>query len=97
MHRDVLLPPGKRQARALPGWVVVVAGLGLLLLGVSTLPAVVLRSRLEHDHARLRCEAMRQERELKELRRRLRAARDDSFLQEQALRALLLPPGPTDR
>ena len=93
---EVLLPPGERTPADLPPWVVVVAVVGLLVLGGSTLPAIVLRSRLEDDHARLRCEAIRQERELQRLRRALDAAKDDTFLQERALRSLLLPPGAAD-
>lgn len=92
MRDEVLLPPGERTPPALPGWVVLVAVLGLLVLGGSTLPAVVLRSRLEQDHAELRCEALRQEQELQRLRRRLEAAREDSFVKERALRSLLMPP-----
>lgn len=95
MRGEVLLPPGERATPGMPVWVVVVAVLGLLLLGGSTLPAVVLRSRLEHDHARLRCEALRQERELQKLRRGLEAAREDSFVKERALRSLLVPAGLT--
>ena len=92
MRDEVLLPPGERTTPGMPGWVVLVALVGLLVLGGATLPAVVLRSRLEHDYAGLRCDALRQERELQRLRRGLQAARDDTFVKERALRTLLLPP-----
>ncbi len=96
LREVVLLPPGEDQPRPLPSWVAWVALAGLLVLGVSTIPAALRRMRLAANHARLCCENRGQEARLRELDQEVRAARLDTFARERALRALLLPPGTRD-
>ncbi|MFV1959893.1 MAG: hypothetical protein ACC662_10845 [Planctomycetota bacterium] len=97
MRDPVLLPPDEGTRAPLPAWTVVAALIGLVLLGASTIPAIYRGHRLERGHTRLRCETLRQEERLRQLQRALRAARKDSFVREQALRTLLLPPDASAR
>ncbi len=94
MRHSVLLPPPTRTSRPLPGWLAFVAVAGLAILVCSTVPAVLNRTRLARDLDGLERQVLRQEHQVRDLEQRLRAAKEDSFAYEQALRRLIEPPSP---
>lgn len=92
MRHTVLLPPPTRARRPLPGWLAFVAVTGLAILVCSTIPAVLRRTRLARDLDGLERQVLRQEHQVRGLEQMLKAAQEDSFAYERALRGLIEPP-----
>jgi hypothetical protein len=91
MSVPILLPPEPAPQRRLPPLVAWLGLLGLVVLGLGTVPATLERQRLDQTHARLAQAIARQEAELERWdRMRLDAGRP-SFLRERTLRELLRP------
>jgi hypothetical protein len=88
-----LLPPAASDAdrRALPGWALPIALLGLAILLVSTLPALVARRRLEAAERRIVQEIRGMEQSTDRIVRDRQAVVADRFVLDRALRELLEP------
>jgi hypothetical protein len=85
------LPPATDPEPGLARWALPVAGLGLLLLFVSTLPALVARRRLHQAARRLESDNRRVEAAIERASRDRLALEVDDVVLEKAIEDLLAP------
>jgi hypothetical protein len=85
------LPPAARDEPGLARWALPVAGIGLLLLFVSTLPALIARRRLHLAARRIEAENRRVEATIERASRDRLALEVDDVVLEKAIEDLLAP------
>jgi hypothetical protein len=85
----VLLPPEPPRVQGLPPLTAWIATLGLVVLGLLTVPATLERRRFDRVHAELTAAIARQEAELERWQRMRHEAGQPSYLRERWRRALL--------
>ena len=83
--------PTRGDDRGLPSWTLPVALLGLVILVISTLPALVARRRLERVERRLDDEARAMDEAAERIQRDRQALLADEYVLDRALRELFDP------
>ena len=88
---SLLAEPSPAPSPGLPRWVLPVALFGLAILLISTLPALVVRRRLDREQRRLDDEVRAMETATERVQRDRQALRSDEYVLDRALRELFDP------